>query len=539
MQTHVSDPTPTPAAGNISDGAYHGYLARLQSRLEASTADGTRPLFTTDIDGEDLWLLYLNSFTDPAVRQYHNCSCCRHFIERFGNLVTIAPDGTTDSALWHEGDAPEAYRPAIARLVRAVRRAKVDGVFLSSKLGWGRPVTGPWRHLSATPPPGLIFKHSLLSAHQAACAKREHFNTVARSLHEIPLEHAEAALRLLESDSLQRGEKVVGPVRWFRDLHRARNAAQGNGKANVVWLAVATAPAGFCNPRDGMSGSLFADLAAGKTYEQLAASFRAKMDPAKYQRPQAPPSAGAVDAAEKIVAQLQAAGSLARRYARHDEIRALWRPRPATQQPEDGTVFGHLRPGNKPQAPVVKLPQQTLTWVKFEQTVLPRAERIEVYAPPHAAYYALTTAVNPDAPPILQWDLPEARNPVAWYTKVGGSYAHEFNVQGGTYVEVSAVTLRPSMWQPGFDHQGAGVLFVIEGARDTRPTTACLFPEILKSEFHGIRAVIEAYSKNARLEGGDGPQVAGLMPVKGQRWDVRLRVHSGGNSSEYRLDRWD
>jgi hypothetical protein len=538
MQTPVSDTT-TPTIGNRLDDAYHGYLVRLQARLWANTAAGTAPLFTTAIDGEDLWLLYLNSFTDPAERQYHNCSCCRHFIEHFGNLVTIAPDGTTDSALWHEGDAPEAYKHAVSRLARAVRRAAVDGVFLSSKLVWGHPETGPWRHLAVIPPPALIFKHNLLSAHQAACARREDFKSVSRSLHEIPPAHAEAALRLLESDALYRGEKVIGPVRWFRDLHVARDAAQGNGKANVVWLAVAKAPAGFCNPRDGMTGSLFEDLAAGKTYEELAASFRAKMAPTRYQRPQAPPSAGAVDAAEKIVAQLQAAGSLARRYARHDEIKALWRPRMATQRPEDGTVFGHLKPGNKPQAPVVLIPQKTLTWVKFEKTVLPHAERIEIYAPPHAAYFALTTAVNPDAPPIIQWDHPEARNPVAWYTKTGGSYAGEFNVQGGGYVEVSAVTLRPSTWQPGFDHQGMGVLFVIAGARDTQPATACLFPEILKSEFHGIRAVIEAYSKNARLEGGDGPQVAGLMPVKGQQWDIRLRVHSGGHSSEYRLDRWD
>ena len=50
------------------------------------------------------------------------------------------------------------------------------------------------------------------------------------------------------------------------------------------------------------------------------------------------------------------------------------------------------------------------------------------------------------------------------------------------------------MEQAGKEHHGAGVLFVLAGARESRQDGSALFPEILKSEFHGIRSVIEAYS---------------------------------------------
>lgn len=44
-------------------------------------------------------------------------------------------------------------------------------------------------------------------------------------------------------------------------------------------------------------------------------------------------------------------------------------------------------------------------------------------------------------------------------------------------------------------YQGASVIFILDGARDTQDARLALFPETLRSEFHGIRATIEAFSK--------------------------------------------
>jgi hypothetical protein len=528
MTTNVLD-------SHVDHHAYDAFLVRVNNRLLSNTNHGVLPLFTTDAG--DLWDRYLDSFADPAERQYHNCHACRHFIQRFGGLVTIGDDGRTTPAIWCAEDAPETYRPALEAMERSVRKAKVTGVFLSSEPVWGTPETGVWHHLAVRPDSRAVFRRATQTAYQAMAEKSEDFKTVITALNEFKQPHLETALTLLKTDSLYRSEKVLGQAEWLHRLHLARSAAKGTGsKANVVWRAVATAPAGFCHPRSGMIGTLLEDIAAGKNYEEVSRAFATKMHPLSYQRPQAAPTAGAISAAEKVVQQLGAAGSLARRFARLEDIQAVWRPEPQREEPQAG-VFGHLRPKGA-DAPSLRIPAQTMTWDKFQRTVLPVAERIEVNVPSRGEYGVFLTAVNADAPPILQWDREEARNPVSWYFWHGGSPATQFGLTGGRFYEVSAVTLKPSMWGGGNEHQGKEVFFVVAGARETKIKGAAIFPETLKAEFHGIRAVIEEYSRRASIEGIEGSHVVGLAIGKGGA-GVLLRVWSGGRPLEYRLDRLD
>lgn len=536
METQVSEGGPV-VHGNHNDADYDGFLARVNARFLANCADGAKPVFTTG--AEDLWGAYLGTFADGAMRQYHNCHACRTFVERFGGLVTISADGMTEPAIWHEDDAPAAYKPALAAMAKAVRRAKVTGVFLSSESVWGSPETGVWHHLAVRPAASMAFKRATQTAGQAMAEKREDFKTVMHALNEFTQPHLETALTLLKTDSLYRSEKVLGQAEWLHALHVARTAAHGSGKANAVWRAVATAPAGFCHPRSSMIGTLLEDIAAGKEFSEVSRAFAAKMHPLAYQRPQAAPTADAIAAAEKVMQQLGAAGSLARRFARIDEVQALWRPAPKKDEAPAGGVFGHLKPKGA-EAPSMVIPSQTMTWVKFRDTVLPTAERIEFLAPNHGSYTALVTAVNAEAPPILQWDREDARNPVSWYFWHGGSSAASFGLRAGQFHEVAAVALKPSMWNGGHEHQGYGVMFVIADARESKQAGAALFPEILKAEFHGIRSVLEAYSRGASIEGMGEPHAAGVMLNKGDKeWSATVRVWMGGKSLDYRLDRWD
>lgn len=531
---------PPPSGGGGCQDDYGAFLWRVNARFAVNCASGSAPLFTTDVEG--LWERYLDSFETPEERQYHNCHACRQFIERFGGLVTIEHDGMTAPAIWDEEVANDTYKPAFAVMARAVRRAKVTGVFIPSETTLGTPITGVWQHLAVRVTPGMVFKRTTQTANQAMAEKREDFKAVMHALNEFTQQHVETALTLLKTETLYRSEKVLGQAQWLHDLHVARASAHAEGRANVVWRAIATAPAGLCHPRSSMIGTLLEDIAAGMDFDTVSRRFAEKMHPLAYQRPKAAPTAGAIAAAEKVMAQLGAAGSLARRFARLDDIQAhaVWRPMPKHEDASQaGGVFGHLKPKGSESPPAMRIPAQTMTWIKFRDTVLPTAERIEFEAPSRGPYSALVTAVNAEAPPILQWDMPEARNPVSWYFWNGGATAQQFGLRGGQFYDVSAVTLKPSMWNGGNKHQGAGVLFIIADARETRMEGAALFPEILKAEIHGIRSVIEAYSRGAQIEGMDEPHVAGVMLEKGGSWSATVRVWTAGRSIEYRLDRWD
>lgn len=531
--------SPNHTAGSCNDESYHNYLARISARFSTNTDDGRLPLFTTDAD--DLWSIYLQSFDDPVERQVHNCHCCRHFIERFGGLAVINEDGSLVSAVWNEDDAPDSYKAAVRAMATAVRRAKVTGVFLSSDKVWGTPRTGAWQHLSVVPPASCVFRKRTQTAGQARAEKKEDFLNVMRALGEFLPAHLDLALTLLRSDSLYRSEKVIGPAEWLRSLHTARENVKGSARwSNLVWRAVATAPAGFCHPRSSMIGTLLEDIAAGKDFDEVSRAFKAKMHPLSYRRPKAAPAIATIEQAEKVVKQMGLALSLERRFCRLDEVTALWRTRPPTPEaPADG-VFGHLRK-SKSDPIIMDLPAQVITWDKFQRTVLPTADRIEVQAPASGPYSAFVTAVHPDAPPILQWDREDARNPVSWYFWANGSSASQFGLAARCFYDVPAVTLKPSMWNGGNEHQGKGVMFIIDKARESRVCGAALFPEILKSELHGVRSVLEAHSRESTISGMHEPHVAGIMlcPDQKKDWGVTVRVWTGGRGLDYCLDRWD
>lgn len=516
--------------GHHEDADYLEFQSRLTARYRESEKAG---VFNTDAD--DMWQAYLNSFESIEDRQYHNCHACRHFIQRFGGLVTISEDGSTAPAFWSADDAPEPYKAAVTALDKIARRAKVTGAFMSSDKIYGLPVTGEWRHLSVAP--ASVYRVGTLTASQAMAAKREDFGTVMRALLEFPPAALDQVVVLLQSDHLYRSEKLLGQAEWLRDLQIAWKAAKGQRRANVVWRAVASAPAGFCHPRTGMIGTLLDDIATGMDFAQVSKRFAEKMHPLRYQRPQAAPTAGAIAAAEKVMEKLGAAGSLRRRFARLDEIKAIWLPTPKREEERAG-VFGHLK--TKDAAPAaLALPPITMTWEKFAREILPTAERIEVIAPSTGPYTALVTAADIDAPPILQWDTEEARNPVSWYFWHGGSSASQFGLRAGQYHNVSAITLKPSMWgEVAQSHHGEGIVLIIDGARETRMSGAAIFPECLKAELHGIRSVIEAYSRTAEIEGIGEPHAAGLGYSKGGPWGIRLRVFNG-RSADYTIDRME
>lgn len=533
--------------GNHEDAEYDSFLARMQFRFENLTAG--QPVFTTD--AEQLWEAYLSAF-EPDQRQFHNCNACRHFIERFGSLVTINAAGDHTSIFWsdvatlpdstvvHWSSAPSLYAASIAAIDRRVRRAQVTGVFLSDQPQWGQPLTGAWRHFAVAPPAAMHFKHATLSASQAMAEKVQDRGNIILALHRYSRATVDQAVALLKTEALARSEKVIGPAEWFAKLHAARAAVRSSEqRISLTWLAVALAPPGFCHPRSSMIGTLLEDLAQGLEFAEVARRFRAKMDPAQYQRPQAAPAAGNIAAAEKLVERLGVAPALERRYARLDEIQTIWIP--AAPEPPAAGVFGHLKPKGATVTDEVHLPIEVITWTKFARTVLPEAQLLFARIPNPGAFAALVTAVNTDAPPMLQWDRLEQRNPVAWYMSRAPTPASRWNLTPGAWAPVTAVAEQPSQWFGAVSpHHGEGALLIIDGARDTAQGHGGLFPENLKSEFHSIRATIEAHSKAAKVAGAESASACGIKLKAGGMAVAHLRAHlPNGVVAEYRIDRWD
>lgn len=523
------------------------------SRLVARTRGAVgSPLFTTDATG--LYDAFLAALPHDR-RQHYECRTCRRFVDHFGGLVAIDEHGMLHSPFWDDWKIPPFFYDAVCAMSGRLEKARVTGVFLSSERVWGLPEnaspkspSGEWHHMHVLPTEDMIHRPGrLLTSEQVMAEKVQDHGTLSRGLAEFPLERVRQAHTLLTSGALYRSEKCIGVAKWLLDLHELRAGTKHKGERDAfVWRAVALAPPGFCHVRSTMIGTLLEDLEAGKPFEAIKRSFDAKMSPIQYQRPQAAPSDGQLAAAEKIIEKLASAGALARRFATLEDVmpHAIWAPPPIakpTGSKLDG-VFGHLKAkGLGPEAIDVSL-AQAITWDKFQRTVLPTAQAIEFLTPhAHASFFAFVTAADPAAPPILQWDHEERRNPVSWYLYNGGSLASAWGLPVGAYCDVAAITKQPSGWNGAMEHQGDGAYFILRGARDMHPSRAGigLFPEILKTEYRAMRATIEAHSRSQKLSGEDAASACGVALQKSSTIAMVFRVTSGGARVNYRIDRWD
>ncbi len=530
-------PLSSPVNALLDDG-YEDFIAAVRAQFSAAIVRSTQ-LFRTD--ATDLWNDYLAAAPD-AQRKARTCSTCRKFVERYGSLVTIDEGGNLTPAMWRE-DAPPAYRAAAETLAKKVANANVTGPFRSAAAELGKATTGEWTHLAVDLPASHRWASLVTTAHQEMASKAQERKMLLRGLDEFPLEAVRKAELMLRTGRLFRSEKCEGIAKWLLELHE-RRAAERNERlrANLTWLAVGRAPPGFCHVKGGMIGTLLEDVVADVPFAELKRRFDAKMHPLQYQRAQVAPSAENIAQAEKLVATLRTAGALERRFARLADVQAVWRSkqRPA---PKNEGVFGHLRPAGDDGPFTLGAKALVMTWVKFAAEVLPTADSIELaIAFGKQPYAAIVTAKNADAPPILQWDHEERRNPASLYLYVNGSNPETWNLTAGQNRAVTAVILQPSMLDPerARRHQGASVVFLLAGARDTSHVAGGgLFCENLRSEYHPIRRTLEAHFNQATIEGRDEAEACGLCLSKGGVWNAVLRVTSGGIRAEYTLDRWD
>jgi len=514
----------TSATPNATDDGYEDFEALIRERISKLQT----PLFYVEV--ADLFQVYLANISEDQ-RQVYQCACCRKFIERFGIIVTIDESGKQTSPLWQESEIPAFFQAAIKALRIAVEAADVVGVFLSGAQTWGTPksIKG-WTHLSGVNP--LPFSNSrMMTARQQQAELKEEYALLGRAISQYSLVTVENALQILKSEQFPGYEKGVSIAEWFHKLlAQLKGTRNAQAKKNLHWRTAATAPPGWSHLSNGMVGTLLEDLQAGKSFEECQRSWSTKMHPLQYQRPSAPISENQIAVAEKLVEKLGVAPALKRSFATLDQVKnILWRPTIDEEKTAASGVFGHLKAIIPQQN--VSIPNSNITWAKFSRDILPAARTLEVNCPAHGSYVGILTAEDYDAKPIMQWDSPQDRNPTNHYFYHNGSDASDWGIASG-WNPVAAVFTAPH--GNVLAHFEKFIVFNVERMRDRTISSACLFPEVLKTEFREIRAVIEKYSNKAKPSRADLGNANGLAFTKSSPVSVRVN----GNAT-YTIDRFE
>lgn len=403
---------------------------KLIEHFNEMVSDGA-PLFTVNLDKDELWETYLNSFTDEQnpifrVRREYDCSCCRHFIKQIGNVVTIT-DGIIGT-IWDilEADSDPDYGHMLDIMSGYVRhRAITDGidnVFLSreARLGvhhnfalYPGGERHKFDHFYLELPERFVVKDSV-----ARNAKLNDYKTgmevFERALREIDMDSLDTVIDLCESNNLYQGDTYYKMVKAFGDYKIAYIEALKHGVSSKRFAWENSVKAGFdvCRIRNRAIGTLLVDLSEGMDVEEAVGRYEVVVAPTNYRRPKPIFTKKMLEDAKKTISDLGYLDSLPRRFAKLDDISVndvLFADRDSVERMKDaGDVFDILssmtsvkpvgRAKNFDSAPEVSAEE-------FVNDILPTARNIEAYIEnKHARnLVSLIAPVNGESKSMFKW----------------------------------------------------------------------------------------------------------------------------------------
>lgn len=378
-------------------------------------------LYVVDVDADALWQQYLAAFpegTNPLYRTKteHDCSCCRNFIKHVGAVVAIR--GVERESLWDLRELPSPYREVAATLHDFVQSQPLQTIFRKTERQYGAEKTHQiadggviqWNHFWVE----LAAPFHVHRSNSSAEEQRGEFNAAVqvlqRGLREITPASVKLVLDLISDQSLYRGEEHRAAVKAFRTLQTEWLALKPEQRPAFEFTRAQTAGARI---RNTVIGTLLVDLSEGVALDHAVRSFEEKVAPTNYQRPSAPITTRMIDAALQSLREQGLDASIPRRLATLADVsvnNVLWVSGDARAQMKDG-LAALLEGAVRVDTSTASEQACEISIEEFMAHVLPQAKRLEALVT-HAhlpAFVTLTTAENPQSPPLFKWD-----NRFAW-----------------------------------------------------------------------------------------------------------------------------
>jgi hypothetical protein len=392
------------------------FKALFQEHFDSMSSESV--LFVTDVDHEQLWELYLDSFPEGVngiyrERRAFDCSCCRHFIKKFGDVVAIVDNELV--SVW-DFEADEVYQPVIDALSEYVKSNPVANTFASKLAKIGTNANREmlesgdvhtWHHFYVELPDHLVVPdHQTASEFQATIRDSRH--VFERSLEEIDPYAIETILDLIEEGNLYKGEEWRGLLSRFRVLQHEYSELPENQKTNFCWKQAAEAGGALTRLRNHSIGVLLADISDGKDVIESVRRYENIVAPHNYKRPKAIYTRKMVDEAEEDAERLGVTSALPRRFAHLRDVTVndvLFADRDAMpHMAGSGGVFDVLR-DEETVNPRKFRDVAAVGAQEFIDNVIPESAKIEVLLENrHAAnLVSLIAPQATDSKPLTKW----------------------------------------------------------------------------------------------------------------------------------------
>jgi hypothetical protein len=399
---------------------FNEFKQAFQKNFEKIT-ENVNHLFTVDVDSDELWNLYLDSFpvgTNEIYRERreYDCSACRHFIKHFGNVVIIKNNKV--ETIWNFQVPDTAYQTVINVLDNFIKLHLPSNVYISkeSKIGVDKNLEQldsgqvvEWQHFYLSLPAKFVYsgRDTIDTVKGNYKAIRDVFK---RSLDELSIESVDTVLELINSNTLYKGEEWKGVLETFRKYKVDYDKISKIDEiTNFVWSMSIEAGPVVGKIRNHSIGTLLIDITSNMELDEAVKRYEKVVAPTNYKRPKPIFTKQMLADAKKTVEELGYLPSLSRRFATLDDINVnniLFANRDAVKRiVGDDSVFGELQSSISIDPKKFNRVEE-ISIDKFIKDILPTTTEIEVFFENKLSsnMVSLIVSTKPDAPSMFKWN---------------------------------------------------------------------------------------------------------------------------------------
>lgn len=374
--------------------------------------------YLVNIDKEVMWSTYLDSFPEGSneifrERREYDCAACRSFIKHFGHIVAIT-DNNEIISIWDVPTNVDIFKPVALAMSKLVHSSIVNEIFLSDEKRIGIP-----SNMEKTKVEILTWNHyyiDLMSKFVNSTKKslgdiKGSFNdkrgVFKRTLNELTNESFEVVLDLISQNSLYKGSEWESVLTKILAIKKEYAEVEDSKKDLFCWRLAAKLSDVEAKLKNHSIGTLLIDLSEGMDVEQAVKKYEAVVAPTNYKRPKAIFTKGMVEQAEKKIIELGFQDSLARRFAKVDDITVnniIFANRDVLKKMSNGLLDDLLPQAKKQGKHYSKIEEIGID--DFIENVLPRVQNISVLLEnKHSQnFVSLIAPVNKNSKSMFKWD---------------------------------------------------------------------------------------------------------------------------------------
>jgi len=499
-----------PPCSSFDDELFQSLMnTHIKSLITKQELHGSAHFFVTSVSSEEI------KNTNALLGQYFQCNTCSSFLKEYGNLAVINEDGSLESLIWPDLYDDERFDKMFRIFIRNIRKFVEKSTIsheyfftkeyngskpnVANKTIDGKIVAKTYIHYNFTIPANLVKKEKesvgdfTVKMDMLIRILKDNDETIIAKCH-----------NLLSTNQIYNGEKHVGVIKYLQDVKEKLSGVLNEQVKNaLICLCVAKAFVGCLNSlRSGAVSTLLQDLNNNVDNKELIRKWNALNDPLHYMRPSALPSEGAIKNAEKLCESLGIKESDFERVFLQDSDKIpngafLYKEKllksDSKEAEGDKGIFSSLKTKNKETVSNNTVAEITISFKKFCKDVLPTVKKLEIFLSYMSPIYFFISGKE-GSKPLMQWH--DESNLASWYTTPSPKDTIKCGLKFG-WNEVSSVVSFPYMWDETKKyHHPEKYLMSVKNCKEYQSGMGCaLFPALMKSEFHSIRSVIEAYSK--------------------------------------------